>query len=70
MHVPNRAIDYRLIRSVIIIYDRLQVACYVMDIVDGLLPGLKSSMISPSVAINDTVVTYFIIFGLLLRNLE
>jgi len=60
----------RILRSVIIIYDRLQVAFCVEDIVDGLLPGLKSSTISASVANNDTVLTNFMIFGLLLRNLE
>ena len=60
----------RLLRSAINIYDRLQIACCVVDIVDCLLPGLKSSMFSLPSACDDTVVTYNRIFGLLVRHLE
>jgi len=41
----------RLLRSVITMYDRLQVACCVVDIVDCSLPGLKSAMFSPSLPV-------------------
>ena len=57
-----------LLGSVIIMYERLQVACCVVDIVDCLLPGLRFSMFSLPIACNDTVVTYYTIFGLLLLN--
>jgi len=61
----------RFLHSVIITYDSLQAACCVLDIVDCLLPGLKSSMFSPPIiTCDDTVVTCNRIFGLLLRNLE
>jgi hypothetical protein len=60
----------RILLSVIIMYDRLKAACCVVDTVDCLLPGLRSSMFSLSTASYDILVTYFMIFGLMLRNLE